>query len=743
MSSTGPTLYLIDGHAQIFRAYHAIRTSMNSPVTGEPTQAVFGFARMLLKLFLQFKPNYVAVAIDLPGPTFRDEIYPEYKANRSPTPEDLPKQAERIFELCRLFGIPLISHEGAEADDCIATICRRLTGGAGEGAVTGGVEPDSESMVKGVIGAPDGLKIRVVSRDKDLEQLISPSVSLFDIHTDILVDINALWEKKQIRPDQVLECLALIGDTADNYPGVEGVGEKTAAKLIAKYGTISGIFEHLDELTPRLKQNMMAARDRLALNRSLARLKDDLELPFTLEQATIAGIDASGIDAFFDLMGFRKDRTDLGKVLERYADAVLPGREVVPGEAPEPEVASGRELSGASDEVVQRGEYRAVVTLDELDRVIEEAGRAEWLAVDTETSGLGADAELCGISLAWVDGEALYLPLKVLPGDPCLPCEAALEHLRSLLEAERPKKTGHHLKFDWHVLRRSGVRMGGMAFDSMVAGHLLEEPSIGLDAMVMQHLGHRMIPIEELIGPKPRSKKQTQKTIDQVPLEQVTEYAAEDAEFSLRLKNRTEPLLAERGMSELMSQLEMPMVGILARMEEAGIMVDPDELDRQKLPLKQRLDVIRDSIGQIADRLRGIEQPPEEGMLFSGVSGKSSGQLNLDSTQQLSNFLFDDLGLPVVKKTKTLRSTDMEVLETLLDRDDLTDEQVQVLEMVAEYRQLAKLVGTYLESLKQGIDPKTGRVHCKFNQTETATGRLSSSDPNLQNIPIQIGRAHV
>ncbi|MCC5830531.1 MAG: DNA polymerase I [Phycisphaeraceae bacterium] len=796
MAEQSPSLYLIDGHAQIFRAYHAIRGGMNSPRTGETTQAVFGFARMLLKLLLNHGPDYVAVAIDLPGPTFRDEIYPQYKATRDPAPEDLPMQAQRIFELCRLLGIPLVSHQGAEADDCIATLCRTLI-----------TESDGR--------APDDLHLHIVSRDKDLEQLLTPRITMYDIHTEKSVDVEGLWEKKRIRPEQVLDCLALMGDTVDNIIGVKGVGEKTAAKLIAQYGTIEGIYENLDKLTPKLRENLIEARDRMDLNRKLVRLEDRLPLEFSLEDARISEIDAAGARAFFELMGFESDRANLDRLLKLYADRIKTNtdqpspQESKPAEVKTPEIkpteanppvgqtsagkasasstatarskrkpardnepnlfsladdaeddssqttggegstsgegardgdasgaltsggmASGGLISGGGGgggmgEVVEaatsllddpqarasRGDYRVLATLEAVREAVDEAGRADWLAVDTETRGLGHDDALCGVCLSWRERQGVYVPLLARAEDAIAPAQECLALLRRLLENAAQPKTGHNIKFDYLVLRRAGIRMRGMAFDTMIAAHLLNEPAGGLNALVLKHFDHTMIPIEEIIGIGPAKK---QRTMDEAPLDRVTEYAAEDADFSLRLKNRLQPMLGELEMAELAERIEMPLVEVLGEMEHAGITVDPDILDEQARPLEPRLAEIRGQLEAIAGHA-----------------------VNPDSPKQLAALLFDELGLPVIKRTRTSRSTDIEVLERLVDREDLDAEKLRVPELLIEHRQLAKLMGTYLVSLKRCIRPDTGRIHARFHQNVTATGRLSSSDPNLQQIPIR------
>lgn len=697
------TLYIIDGHAQIFRAFFAIRGGMNSPVTGEPTHATFGFTGMLLKLFNQFQPRYVVMAIDTPGKTFRDELYDQYKATRPPPPDDLLAQEPRIFEITRLFGVPIFGVPGAEADDIIATIVDRVL---------------SDESAK-------DLRIRVVSRDKDLEQLLGPRVTLFDIHTDTTIDMESLRADKGIAPHQVVDVLALIGDKVDNIPGVEGIGPKTAAQLIEQYGSIEGIFDHLDQIKGKRRENLEKARDRLRLSRRLVELKRDVPLAWDLSRARVGGVDAEALRRIFKELGFNRHAIELDRLLSDRGStrsAVDDGGFATSlfdtGADTAPDVARPAALATA-----EGCDYRAITTRRHLDELVEELRAAPLISVDTETIGLGKRARLCGLSFATGQDRGVYIPVCSPTPESHLEEATVLAALRPILEDPRRPKIGHNIKYDALVLRQAGVELRGIVFDTMVGSFLLGTPSQGLDALAMSLLQREMIPITALIGKEGRGLKQ--KTMDQVPVEQIALYAAEDADIALRLYHFMAPKLAVMGMAELTEQVEMPLVEVLADMEWAGIRVEPDVLEEQKRKLAGRIVELRDQIHEL------VGEP-----------------FNIDSPKQLADVLFRKLGLPTMKRTKNGPSTDIEVLEKLAELDPsdyvrtLDPKALRVPQLIVEYRQLTKLTGTYLVALQEAIDPQTRRVHATFHQTGAATGRLSSSGPNLQNIPIRtdIGR---
>jgi len=700
------TLYIIDAHAQIFRAYFAIRGGMNSPVTGEPTHAVFGFAGMLLKLLNTFKPQYVVMATDMPGKTFRDELYPEYKANRDAPPDDFHPQVQRIWDMTRMFGIPLIGVEGAEADDVIATLARQV------------VADDDMAEVD----------VRIVSRDKDLQQLLSERVTMFDIHKDETIDVAWLEENRGIGPEQVVDMLALMGDSVDNIPGVDGVGPKTAAKLIQEYGAIDGIYANIDKIKGKRKERLEEAREQMPLSRQLVKLKDDLDLQFNLEDARVSTIDIAALQRLFDELGFNRHMHDLEKLRDTMDDHVVespvaPAPNVDDDNAfaaslfDAPSQSSNPAAATAGLTTAKDFDYEAVTTADQLDELVDTLTQQKLIAVDTETVGLGEDAAMCGICIAWREGHGVYIPVRSPDPGAHLTADQVLDALRPVLENEAVGKCGHNLKYDLLVLRHAGVNVRGVVHDSMIAAFLLGEPSQALDNLAHGRLKHSTIPISSLIGPGGKGKRQ--RTMDNVPLDDITPYAAEDADISLRLANVYMPMLAEQGMQRLADDVEMPLVAVLAQMQFNGIKLDPAVLADQKQ--------------QLADRIFELRQQ---------ILDATGMDFNLDSPKQLGEVLFNKLGFPVVKKTKTGASTDVEVMEKLAGMDDLPQQYAKVPELILEYRQYTKLVSTYFDNLRMCIHENTGRIHARFHQTGAATGRLSSSDPNLQNIPIRtdVGR---
>ena len=690
----GNTLYLIDGHAQIFRAYHAIRGGMNSPVTGEPTHAVFGFAGMLLKLFQRYDPAYVAMAVDSEGPTFREAIAPDYKSNREAPPEDLPPQIERIRELARLFGIPVLEQPEAEADDVIATLVEKLAS----------AHPD--------------LAIRILSKDKDLQQLLGPRVELFDIYNETPFTQADLESTYGIRPDQVGDALALSGDAIDNVAGVQGIGQKTAAKLIREHGDLDTLLANTDALKPKQREKIEQAAEQLRTSRQLVRLKDDLDLELDLDDARCGGIDAEGLRHLFRELGFRRHLRDLDEMLAS-------------GAAPSPATDAGgqgrlfaTESAGDASEAsrvetrTEPARYEAVTTDAQLEALVERLAGAGAFALDAETIGLSHRAEICGLSFACEPGHGWYVPLRSPEPARHLAPERVLRALAPVLGDPGVAKVGHNLKYDILVLRRAGVAVRGVGFDTMVGAHLAGHPGRRMDDLALALLKHESTPIASLIG---GGRDGPQRTMDRVPLETITPYAAEDADVPLRLRERLEAELAEMGLAGLARSVEMPLVEILAEMEHNGIRVDPEILGEQQRELNARIDELKEQIQQ-----------------------RAGASFNVDSPKQLARVLFEELGFPVKRRTKTGPSTDSEVLEKLAELEPAEGGEAKwaIPRLVLEHRQLAKLVGTYLEALRQSRDAETGRVHATFSQTSTATGRLSSSDPNLQNIPIrtELGR---
>jgi DNA polymerase-1 len=687
------TLYLIDGHAQIFRAYYAIRGGMRSPNTGEPTHAVFGFAGMLIKLLSQFHPHYVVVAVDSPGKTFRDDLFDQYKATRSPTPEDLVAQVPRVLELTELFGIPVIGQPGLEADDIIATIIERVLR-----------DPSCENV-----------SVRIVSKDKDLEQLLGDRVTMFDIHTDTTIDVASLKENKGITPEQVIDVLALTGDTADNVPGVDGIGPKTAAQLVQQFGSIDDILAALDggAISGKRRESLEKGRDLLGLARTLVTLKRDADIPFSLEAARVRPIRVQKIVPLFQQLGFNRFQEDVRRLADGNGAAAADGQLLLSGdEAPQPEPATEtRSVATAAS-----GTYEAITTRDQLAQLVSTLRAQPIVSFDTETTGLARDAALTGLSFAWKPGHGVYVPMRSPEPSAHLDADTVLAALGPVLADPAVPKCGHNLKFDALALMRAGVKLRGVVFDSMLASALIDpaQSSHKLDHLALSLLNYGMIPISDLIG-----SGDEQLSMEAVPLAQIVPYAAEDADVALRLYECLTPRLEAMGLTSLLRDVEAPLSVVLAEMETNGILCDPEELLRQGEALGVRVEELRRQVKEIA----GCD-------------------FHLDSTRQLAEVLFDRLGLESGRRTKTGRSTDITVLEKLAAQEDRNDPRTSIPRLVIEYRQLTKLISTYLGNLRHSVSPQTGRIHSTFHQLVTATGRLASHNPNLQNIPVRtdVGR---
>ena len=657
------TLYILDGHSQIFRAYYAPFRDLTSP-TGEPTRATYVFCSMLLKFLADRKPTHLAMAIDGPKEQLlRRQRYPDYKITRKPTPEDFHPQAERIIQIVRAMGICVLEAEGYEADDILATAAQRFAG--------------------------EDRNVVLVSRDKDLDQLVGAHVVLYDPMKDETLDAAAIEEKKGYPPAKAIEVQTLTGDTTDNIPGIRGVGPKTAAKLIARYGSADAVLAHADDLTPKLKENVLAGAETLAISRELVTLDRDVPIEMDLDAMRFDGIDGEAVRPLLAELG-------LNRLIERLAQFGAGGEAKT-------DVAAAAAESGQT--IAADFDYRCIDTPEALDALLAELAGVKRLAVDTETTSVQAmRAELVGISLACKPGQAVYVPVAGPLGATTLPVELVREKLAPLLADETVLKVGHNIKYDLTVLARAGLPVAGELFDTMVAAHVLDSTRMTykLDALAAELLDHHCIPIEDLIG---RGRKQT--TMDTVPVDVVTAYAAEDADVTLRLADVLEDHLDAESMRDLFERLEMPLVPVLAAMEREGILVDPQALNRMAVALSKQADALREKIIDLARH-----------------------PFNVDSPKQLAVVLFEELHLPVLKKTKTGPSTDSTVLEQLAVRHELPG-------CVLDYRKLTKLLGTYLKALGAYIHPTTGRVHTSFHQAGTATGRLSSSDPNLQNIPIR------
>lgn len=669
------TLYVIDGHAQIYRAYYAPFRNLTSP-TGEPTRATYVFCQMLLNLLRDRKPDYLAMALDSdPAKLERTALFPEYKAQREPPPEDMAPQEERIIGLLEQVGVPLLRLEGYEADDIMATLAARL--------------------------ASPELQVFLVSRDKDLDQLLTDHVSMFDPLKAEVITPASLKQTKGWTPAQAVEAQILTGDTSDNVPGVPGIGPKTAAKLLEKYGSVAEIVAHADELSPKQRQNVLAFEPQIDLVRQLVTLQSDVPLSFELDQAACARQDWSRTRPVFIELGFRK----LLDQLPEAAEAV--------GDAPSVEVQTPDASTGDNDPLrtPEGGDYQLVNTPDALRTLAKALAQQPEYALDTETTGIHAmDCDLVGISFSWEVGRGWFVPLRSAFGQ-VLSVDEVRESLGPVLADERICKVGQHLKYDLNVLRNAGLPVAGPLFDTMVAAFLVHPglSSYGLDKLALGLLGHQMIPITDLIG-----SGKNQIPIDQTPLDRLCEYACEDADYTWRLRQLLEAQLEPAGVARLFRELEMPLVRVLTDMEFNGIRLDADLL-------AERSEMLATRTAGIATRIHELAET----------------DFNIDSPKQLAEVLFDKLGFRVVRRTKTTRSTDADTLATLA-----RETGHEIFELLLEYREIQKLRGTYVDALPRERSRRTGRIHTSYHQTGTVTGRLSSSAPNLQNIPVrtEIGR---
>jgi DNA polymerase-1 len=657
------SLFVIDGHAQIYRCYYAPFRPLTSP-TGEPTKAVHVFCSMLFNLLRDQKPDYLVMALDVSDRTvFRCDIYPEYKAHRDPAPDDLHPQADRIIEIVEAMGIPVLRQKGYEADDLMATLAKRVAG--------------------------DDLDVYLVSKDKDLEQVISDHVFLYDPAKNVVLDRKTLLENKGYVPEQVIDIQTLSGDSVDNIPGVAGIGPKTAVKLIHKYGSAQAVVAHADELTPKQSENVKAFAEQLPITRQLVTLLDDVAFEFDLESARTESLTFANARPTFETLGFNRLTDQLD------------------------ELAGGSELQGelALETSGEAGEYVCVDSESALAELADELAKRADFAIDTETTNINpVVAELAGISVSWRAGKAYYIPIRAAMGV-CLPLELVRERLSGVLGDASIGKVGQNIKYDAIVLDQAGMPLHGIVFDTMIASFVLEplRRSHGMDALVLELCHHRMIPISDLIG-----KGKDQVTIDQIDAAHVTEYAGEDADFTWRLYEILSKQLEESSFKSLFEDVEMPLVSVLAQMESNGVSLDVPLLSKMSADLGERLLELTAEIYEAA------------GYVF-----------NIASTKQLAVVLYDEQKLPVLKKTKTGRSTDAATLEALVQKT-----ANPIPRLMLEYRELTKLKGTYLDTLPQMICKKTQRIHAGFHQTGAVTGRLSSSDPNLQNIPIrtELGR---
>ncbi len=690
------TLYIIDGHAHIYAAHFAPMKQQLSSPAGEPTKATYIFTTALLGLIEKQKPDLVAVAMDCKAPTFRTKVFAEYKANRPAMPEELPVQVERIKEILGALRIPVLCSGGYEADDIIGTLAKRAAG--------------------------DGMEVLICSRDKDILQLLDPNIRTYDIKTGKITDSETMRREMGIGPGQIVDSLALEGDAIDNVPGVPLIGEKTARELIRQYGDLDNLYAHADEIKGKRGENLRNAREQAYLSRRLVTLDCHVPMEIDYEALTRKDPDKDRLTEIFTELGFNRLLSQLGAKQEQ----VQPG---APVESSEPSGSTGlggdpvpaqpgaavlqgpRNLSRRGSARTLTHVYTLVDTPEKFDTFLAQLRKQTLISVDTETTSRNAmRAELVGLSFSWEPGRAYYLAVRGPLGSRHLNMAAVRIELGPILADERVKKIGQNLKYDMTVLRNAQMPLGGVYFDTMIASYVLdpERMSHSLDNLASDFLNYESIPIANLIG-----KGKNQLTFDLVDLDAACEYSGEDADITyqmyLCLKDRLEK---EPQLNRLFHEVEMPLVEVLTDMECSGVSIDTGLLRR----MSGELDA---ALGKVAAQI--YEQA---GTVF-----------NIDSPKQLAEILFDKLKLMPGRLGKANRSTDADVLDDLADQHPIAN-------LILEYRTLGKLKNTYVDKLGAILDPKTGRVHTSFNQTVTATGRLSSSNPNLQNIPIrtELGR---
>ncbi|UKA10099.1 DNA polymerase I [Photobacterium damselae] len=668
-------LILIDGSSYLYRAYHAAPNFTNSE--GQPTGAVYGVINMLRSMLRQFSTEHIAVIFDAKGKTFRDEMFADYKANRPPMPDDLRGQIEPLHAVIKAMGLPLISISGVEADDVIGTLATQAS--------------------------KAGMPVLISTGDKDMAQLVDENITLINTMTDVVMDPAGVVEKFGIGPELIIDYLALMGDKVDNIPGVPGVGEKTAKALLTGIGGLDALYDRLDEIpalgfrgSKTMPKKLLDNKEGAYLSYQLATIKLDVELDITPQELVKAEPDVDELTRLFGQLQFR-----------RWLEEMLSGSDgkIVADEKAAQAVASEKVVAP----VIDRCGYEVILDQSRFDAWLEQLKSAEAFAFDTETDSLDyMVANLVGVSFAVEEGKAAYVPVAhdYLDAPEQLDRDWVLAQLKPLLEDPNQAKIGQNLKYDASVIARYGIEMQGIKYDTMLESYVYNSV-VGrhdMDSLALRYLEHKNISFEEIAG-----KGKGQLTFNQIDLEQAGPYAAEDADITLRLHNALYPKVsADEKLLHVFSDIEMPLVPVLSRMERTGVLIDSMKLSAQSQEIAQRLDELEKRAFEIADQ-----------------------EFNLSSPKQLQAILFEKMGLPVLKKTPSgTPSTNEEVLQELALDYPLP-------KLILEYRGLAKLKSTYTDKLPKMVNPATGRVHTSYHQAVTATGRLSSSDPNLQNIPVR------
>ncbi len=652
---TQKRLILVDGSSFLFRAYHAIPPLTNPQ--GEPTNAIYGVSNMLRKLIADYQSDYITVVFDAPGKTFRNDLYDQYKAHRPPMPDDLRVQIEPLHQLIRAMGLPLIMEPDVEADDVLGALAQHAAG--------------------------QGFSVIISTGDKDMAQLVTGQIILENTMSNVRMDIQGVIDKFGVKPEQIVDYLALMGDSSDNIPGVPKVGPKTAAKWLEEYQTLENLINHADKITGKIGENLRASLEQLPLAKQLTTIKCDLDLPYSTDDLKRRPINTEELKNRLAGLGF----SSWLKMLDNEVEAVVV--EALPA--------------------LIESSYETILTNENFNQWLKRLENAELIAFDTETTSLDySKAEIVGVSFAVTPGKAAYVPLAHdYTGVPDqLNRTVILEQLRPLLESHHKAKLGQNLKYDAHVLANHGITLRGITHDTMLESYVLNSTATkhNMDDLAKEYLGVTTIHYEDVAG-----KGAKQIPFQEVPLEQAGPYAAEDADITLRLHQVLMAKLKQHPtLLSLYSDIEIPLINVLARIESNGVLIDTGMLAQQSL--------------ELANHITALEQQAHD------LAGHT---FNLGSPKQIQDILYDQQKLPILKKTpKGQPSTEESVLQELAIDYPLP-------KLILDYRSLSKLKSTYTDKLPQQVDDKTGRIHTSYHQAVAATGRLSSSDPNLQNIPIR------
>ena len=672
-------LILIDGSSFLFRAYHAIPPLTNP--NGEPTNAIYGVSNMLRKLIAEYHSDYITVVFDAPGKTFRNELYDQYKAHRPPMPDDLRVQIAPLHNLIRAMGLPLIIESGVEADDVLGALAQHAE--------------------------QQGYDVIISTGDKDMAQLVTEHIILENTMTDTRMDIQGVIDKFGVRPDQIIDYLALIGDTVDNIPGVPKVGPKTAAKWLAQYQTLENLIAHADEITGKIGENLRTSLDQLPLSKQLTTIKCELDLPYSMDDLKQQPMDTAELKHLLAELGFGSWLKSLSNPPATHAQN--PIKSVLAEDQPAKIDSSSAIAPCIALPPASMQSYETILTEQHFDDWLAQLDQAELFAFDTETTSLDySKAQIVGVSFAVTPGFAAYVPLAHdYPGVPDqLNRSEILEKLRSLLENPHKAKLGQNLKYDMHVLANHGITLRGISHDTMLESYVLNSTATkhNMDDLAKHYLGVETVHYEDVAG-----KGAKQIGFQEVSIEQAAPYAAEDADITLQLHQVLSAKLAQQPkLLALYTEMEVPLISVLARIESNGVLVDAAMLAQQSL--------------ELASQIISLEQHAHN------LAGQT---FNLGSPKQIQDILYDQQKLPILKKTpKGQPSTEESVLQELALDYPLP-------KLILEYRSLSKLKSTYTDKLPQQVDGQTGRVHTSYHQAVAATGRLSCSDPNLQNIPIR------